>query len=238
MAKKGIYFNHFNHFKQIDKLLEVVRMSNEDGGRLLVRDYCTTREAASALGIAMRTAQMWVDSGILKAWKTEGGHRRISLDSVKSLMDARSGSPTFASAGSVSVAEIGERLRVLVVEDDNVLLKLYRMRIAAWNLPIDVTTASNACEGLILIGREEPDLLICDLRMPGVDGFQMLRTLSASSFKEGLEIVVVSGLGEEQVSAGGGLPSGVQLLPKPVPFGKLKEITESLLARRAKLSHT
>lgn len=45
--------------------------------------YCTTAEAARSLGVSIRTIQLWVDSGVLTAWKTVGGHRRILLDSVE-----------------------------------------------------------------------------------------------------------------------------------------------------------
>lgn len=52
-------------------------------------ETCTTRQAAEALGVALRTAQLWTESGRLRAWKTEGGHRRILVASVKELLDAR-----------------------------------------------------------------------------------------------------------------------------------------------------
>ncbi len=196
------------------------------------RNYCTTREAADALGVSLRTAQLWVDSGILEAWKTEGGHRRISLTSVEKLLKEKA--PERLATGSESTPP-GDRLKVLVVEDDNVLLKLYRTRIAAWNLPIDITTASNGYEALVLIGREQPDLMIADLLMPGMDGFQMVRTLLASSFREGMEIVVITGMTEADIADHGGLPDGVRLLSKPVPFNDLKQMAESLLDRRARL---
>jgi excisionase family DNA binding protein len=196
------------------------------------RNYCTTREAADRLGVSLRTAQLWVDSGILEAWKTDGGHRRITLASVERLMQQKLAA---TPAPVTESAPVSDRLKVLVVEDDNVLLKLYRMRIAAWSLPIDVTTASNGYEALVLIGREQPDLMISDLLMPGIDGFQMIRTLAASSFREGMEVVIVSGISDDEIERAGGLPSGVRRLPKPVPFAELKAIADALLARRAEL---
>jgi excisionase family DNA binding protein len=48
--------------------------------------FLTTREAAQALGVSLRTAQLWVENGQLEAWKTEGGHRRITPDSVQRLL--------------------------------------------------------------------------------------------------------------------------------------------------------
>jgi excisionase family DNA binding protein len=190
--------------------------------------YCTTREAAEILGISIRTAQQWVESGLLEAWKTDGGHRRINRASLKRLLegDARSAQRDVSAA-------LGERLKVLVVEDDSVLLKLYKTVIAGWNLPIDVTTAGNGVDGLIRIGRDSPDVMITDLAMPGLDGFQLIRSLVATAYREGMEIVVVSGLNAADIKAGGALPKGIQILSKPVPFSQLRAIFEGALERRA-----
>jgi excisionase family DNA binding protein len=46
-------------------------------------DDCTTVEVARRLGMAVRSVQLMVDRGELEAWKTPGGHRRISLRSVE-----------------------------------------------------------------------------------------------------------------------------------------------------------
>jgi excisionase family DNA binding protein len=188
--------------------------------------FCTTREAAQLLGVSLRTAQLWVESGLLEAWKTEGGHRRILRASVDRLLAGKAGTlPAAAQADE-------EPLQVLVVEDDNVLLKLYQLRIAAWKLPLALSVAGNGYEGLMRIGRKSPDLLILDLAMPGMDGFQMLHHLVYSPFREGMEIAVVTGLDQDEIADRGGLPQGVTLLPKPVPFARLREIVERLLRKR------
>ena len=51
----------------------------------------TTREAARLLGIAVSTAQQWIENGVLAAWKTPGGHRRVRLSEVSALLRARAG---------------------------------------------------------------------------------------------------------------------------------------------------
>ena len=191
--------------------------------------YCTTSEAAKLLGVALRTAQLWANSGILEAWKTDGGHRRISVASVQRMLNPEGTGPALGASSPE------ERLKVLVVEDDSVLLKLYKLRINAWNLPIDISTASNGYEALMRVGRESPDMMISDLRMPGMDGFLMIRHLTTSSFREGMEIIVVTGLDEVKITKEGGLPRGVTILPKPVPFEKLRAIAEQILVRRAAL---
>jgi excisionase family DNA binding protein len=51
----------------------------------------TTREAAHLLGVAVSTAQIWMESGALPAWKTPGGHRRVRLSAVRQLQAQQQG---------------------------------------------------------------------------------------------------------------------------------------------------
>jgi excisionase family DNA binding protein len=68
----------------------------------------TTREAAGLLGIAVSTAQQWIENGLLPAWKTPGGHRRVRLSAVSALLRERAGLPPAALPGSAIGAFAGE----------------------------------------------------------------------------------------------------------------------------------
>jgi DNA-binding response OmpR family regulator len=166
---------------------------------------------------------------LLEAWKTECGHRRIKRSSVQRLIEGK----LPLQVSEAAPVRGFDRLKILVVEDDNILLKLYKTVMASWNLPIDVITASNGIEGLILIGRDAPDLMITDLSMPGMDGFQLIRSLAISTLRAGMEIVVVSGLEPADIAKLGGLPGDVRLFPKPIPFAELRAIAAQLLDKRA-----
>jgi excisionase family DNA binding protein len=196
-------------------------------------DFCTTREASRILGISVRTAQLWVENGTLEAWKTEGGHRRISLASVRRLQQNRH---PISQPVAIEPARGNDRMNILVVEDDNVLIRLYKTQIESWGLPLTVATAHNGIEALILIGRLSPDLLITDLQMPELDGFTMLRTLTRTPYREGMEIVVVTGMDAEDIETAGGLPDDIKVFQKPVHFAELRAVCERLLARRRELS--
>jgi excisionase family DNA binding protein len=191
--------------------------------------YCTTREAADLLGISLRTAQQWSESGLLEAWKTEGGHRRISRASVQKLIRG----DTMKAQAETAPADSFERLKVLVIEDDSFLLKLYKTMIARWNLPLDLIMAGNGVDGLICIGRDAPDVLITDLGMPGLDGFKLIHSLASTSYGGGMEIIVVSGRDHADIVACGGLPAGTRVFPKPVPFDELRKVIVGMLERRA-----
>jgi CheY-like chemotaxis protein len=82
------------------------------------------------------------------------------------------------------------------------------------------------------MGNTKPDLLIADLQMPGMDGFRMLHTISNAPELAGMAIVVVSGLDAEEVVLGGGVPDGIPVLPKPVPFDQLLAIAEQVAGER------
>jgi excisionase family DNA binding protein len=196
-------------------------------------DFCTTREAAQMLGISVRTAQLWVENGTLEAWKTEGGHRRISLASVHRVQEGKQ--PATESAAMLAQSPF-QQMRILVVEDDRLLIRLYKMQIEGWGMPLTLATAHNGIEGLILIGRLSPDLLITDLKMPELDGFGMLRTLSRTPYREGMEIIVVTGLDADEIAAAGGLPDDIKVFQKPVQFAELRAHCEQLLARRRELA--
>jgi excisionase family DNA binding protein len=183
--------------------------------------FCTTREAATLLGVSVGTVQLWVESGLLQAWKTAGGHRRVLRDSVERLIHKKS-QPT--GAQFVPVAPGSQRLRVMVVEDDVSLLRLYEVNMLRWPMAPEVFAFDNAIAALLMMGRQRPDLLVVDLNMPGMDGFKMLNTLRSSPEMKQATIVVVSGLARAEIDARGGIPADIEILPKPIPFAQLLTI--------------
>jgi CheY-like chemotaxis protein len=128
---------------------------------------------------------------------------------------------------------VSSALRVLVVEDDELMLELYRCQFDIWALPVACSLMSSAAEVLQGIDQLRPDLLITDLSMPGMDGQQMLREIEGRPLHTAMQIVVVSGLLTEQINARGGLSARMEVLKKPVDFAWLKRrVTELVLARQ------
>lgn len=187
-------------------------------------ELCSTREAAALLGVSLRTAQLWVESGVLRAWKTAGGHRRILKSSVNALLQDRK----HALEGTVRAGQF----KLLIVEDDADLMKLYRLHVEAWGLPIDLIGASNGFEGLIRIGEAKPNLVIADLSMPGMDGFRMIRSLYANPDFKNMDIVVVTALGKDEIADRGGLPEGIQVFTKPAPFSTLEQLVREKVGKK------
>lgn len=180
--------------------------------------FVTTRQAANLLNVSLRTVQLWAESGVLSAWKTAGGHRRISTESVEKIRHEQN-----LAAGPAPDAR---KLTIVIVEDDPLYLELYQLKIAAWRLPVVVAVANDGFEALLMIGKLSPQIVISDLSMPGMDGFQMIRSLEENSVK--LDLIVITGLSDREIKRSGSLPEKVTVLKKPAPLDEL----ETLLRRK------
>ncbi|CAM8642837.1 SinI-like, DNA-binding domain [Comamonadaceae bacterium] len=193
-------------------------------------ELMTTREVGEVLGVAVRTVQLWVESGVLPAWRTAGGHRRIARSAVERLTRERSDMLVPVVHGQ---AAAGDRpLRLLVVEDDADLRQLFSMVVEGWSFPVELSTASDGFQGLVRIGQWMPDMVVTDLNMPGMNGFEMVRSLRAGGVSfVGLQVVAVTALSPGDVADRGGLPEGTALFQKPVDFAAIE-----LLARNRQLS--
>ena len=189
-------------------------------------DFCSTKDAALLLGVSHRTIQLWVENGALQAWKTAGGHRRITMASVQKLVDERRDATGPGAAPAPAMAK-----KLLLVDDDATLLRLYELEISGWNLPLTLVKAQNGFEALLRIGEQRPDILVSDLSMPGMDGFRMIRTLRADASCANMAIIVVSGLDRPTI-ASMGLPADIPVFSKPVPFNQLRTAIEGALAGR------
>lgn len=189
-------------------------------------DYCGTTFAAKLMGLSVATVQALVEKGEVEAWKTRGGHRRISLASINRYLQRYS--PQAMAPGP----DPRDRLRVLVVEDDPVTRELYRNFLEGWSVSMDCSIMQSALEALVDIASLRPDVLITDLSMPGVDGIEMLKVLVRNEQLVGMQVLVVSGLAKKEIDARGGLPPDALFLPKPINFDWLSGYLSALLAAK------
>lgn len=189
-------------------------------------DVCTSKKAAALLGVTSRTIQLWAESGVLRSWKTPGGHRRYSVDAVKALAKdiQETGEPELRKAA-------GNSLKILVVEDDTVMLKLYKITVDSWQLPVELELASDGYSGMLKVGAFQPDLMLLDLSLPNIDGFKIVESLTSNGQLNKMKLVVVSGLPFSEIKQRLQGIDENSILSKPVPFDKIRKITEELIAQ-------
>lgn len=144
----------------------------------------TTFEAARVCGVFHTTVTNWVNKGKLRAHATPGGHRRIRLPDLLDFMQ-RFDMPI--------PHDLVERpKRVLVVDDVEEARESFARavkRIGSY----EVASCSSGVEALIAIGKELPDLLILDVRMPDVNGFDVCRVLRSGKHTEPIKILAITG---------------------------------------------
>lgn len=179
---------------------------------------CTTQEAARLLGISVTSVQQLVEAGVIEAWKTKGGHRRIPLHAVEAYRASTGGSATPRPAARQS----GDRTSVLVVEDNEMQRAIYEKKIAGWKLPLEVRFCANGYQALVEIAARRPDVLLADIVMAGIDGYEVINTIVGYPDLADMDIAVLSALSEADIEARGGLPPGVVFFGKPINYDELR----------------
>nr|CRH07405.1 Protein of unknown function. Containing response regulator receiver domain and MerR family regulatory domain [Candidatus Magnetococcus massalia] len=168
--------------------------------------------------VSQSTVHNWVEQGLLKSWRTAGGHRRIAQSSLDAILAGR----------KRALQGAPKNFSILLVEDDPYLTKLYVSKVKKWSFAVDIVIAENGFEGLIQAGVQNPDLIIADLMMPDMNGFKMIDSLRQAEGLQQSRIVVVTSLTAEQIAEQGQLPADVAIFNKPVPFEKLRDIATEL----------
>jgi excisionase family DNA binding protein len=187
--------------------------------------YCGTSYAAKLLRVSVGTVQNLVESNSLKAWKTQGGHRRISLQSIQEYQTTHHLEPS-------SWFDSDTKLRVLVVEDDENTRLMYQAHFDRWALALDVVMYASAMEALLDMPSMQPQVLLTDLNMPNMDGFKFIQTLLDHKLFAHLPIIAMTALTKEEITAKGGLPPEVQLLNKPIDMDWLRGFFDALISVR------
>lgn len=188
-------------------------------------DCCGTTYAAKLLGLSVGTIQTLVEKNELQAWKTQGGHRRISMPSIREYQRRHNMLMTPPESKD-------HRLRVLLVEDDPFTREMIRDFCNRCEMPVDCTAMSSGLEALMDMASIQPDVLIADLNMPGVDGFELLKTLKQSAQFQRMTCLVISALSQEEIAAKGGLPEGTIFMAKPVDMQWFNGFFTALIASR------
>lgn len=180
-------------------------------------EWLTLGQAATYLGVAQSTMRKWSDVGRVAAFYTPGGHRRFKRADLDQFLD-RSG-----RGGPTTVPGPG----VLIVDDDEKLREYIRVNLEAEGYV--VREAGNAEEGLAALDEEPPALILLDVMMPKVDGWEMLKRVHEKHGVGAIPVIMFSGKVDGD-SAGEATSRGAQgFIGKPFDPRALIESTKQLL---------
>ena len=189
----------------------------EDHGRAAApgeSDWLTLGRAARYLGVAQSTIRKWSDSGRVRAFKTPGGHRRYRRADLDDFLE---GSAPESRAGPV----------VLIVDDDERLREYVRVNLEMEGYTIH--EAASADDGMKVLDELQPDLVLLDVMMPQVDGWEMLRLMHERHGVGSIPVVMFSGKVDEQAADQAAERGAQGFIGKPFDPNELIAQTKQLL---------
>lgn len=89
---------------------------------------------------------------------------------------------------------MSEKNKVLLVEDDPMIVKMYQRKLTADGF--DLSLAFNGEEGLIALSKSRPDIILLDVMMPKMDGFEMLKKVKHDELWKDIPVVILTNLSD------------------------------------------
>jgi excisionase family DNA binding protein len=180
----------------------------------------STAEVARRLGMAVRSVQLMVDRGELEAWKTPGGHRRISRRSVERwLAERQAGGPVDPAPPppppQVQPGSARGRPRVLLIEDSRHFQNLVSLLVRSRFPEVELHLADDGIAGLALAGKIEPEVLLVDILLPGIDGATLIAGLRSHPAFARSRLIVVTSLEGAELEPYAFALEGLPVLHKP-----------------------
>ncbi|MBL7180336.1 MAG: response regulator, partial [Desulfobacterales bacterium] len=145
--------------------------------------FFTIPQAAKFCSISRVTLWRWVKSGKLKAFLTPGGQYKIRKDDLVSFIRGE--------MGHLPGNEFSQETKILIVDDDPQVQKLFKKMLSRNGYSIEV--ASDGFEAGVKTVQFKPDLIILDLIMPGMDGFEVCRQIKQNANTSHIKIIACTG---------------------------------------------
>ncbi|MGD9601234.1 MAG: response regulator [Gammaproteobacteria bacterium] len=174
--------------------------------------YLTSTEVANLLMVAPVTVRSWAQKGLLRARSTPGGHRRYLRHDVE----------RFAAAHrlrlyTTTLEDIATR--VLVVDDD-VAFAGYLATLLALHGAVTETASNGFSAGRALLVFQ-PDVVLLDVRMPGMDGVEVCEAIKGDPITRDVRVIGLTGLASPENVARLLAAGAERCLAKPVPEAEL-----------------
>ena len=192
-------------------------MPRDDPGRqppLGETDWLTLGQAARYLGVAQSTIRKWSDSGRVRAFKTPGRHRRYRREDLDAFLQR---SAPESRSGPI----------VLIVDDDERLREYVRVNLEMEGYTVH--EAGSAEQGMNVLDELRPDLVLLDVMMPKVDGWEMLQLMHERHGVGSIPVVMFSGKVDETAADEAAERGAQGFIGKPFDPQELITQTKQLL---------
>jgi excisionase family DNA binding protein len=163
------------------------------------------------LGLSTTLVQTLVDQGELKAWKTRGGHRRISADSIQDYQSQ-------ADSSMTRKLKMASTPKISVVVDEAGWVESFKNDLSQWKLPIDVRFFESVTEAILDLSAHRPDMVVIEMSMPLVQQEKTLKALENFNKrgKSPLSVVIITQEKGLIASVSNRPDSSIQLVSGPI----------------------
>lgn len=152
-------------------------------------------QIAKMLHVSRQAVNQWIDKGYIQSYRTPGGHRRVSRADLVQFLNARSIPLPPELDGDPGRVE-DSPLDIVMIDDDQDFMDLLHQALQEVLPQARVRKYANGMDGLLGIGNELPHLLLLDMRMPEMDGHEVIRRLKANELTATLPIIVITAYDE------------------------------------------
>lgn len=148
------------------------------------KSYLTPNELAELLMVSPVTVRHWANKGWINAVLTPGGHRRFVRDEVEK----------FARERGLSLQPPDDGItRVLIVDDDPTICEAVKELLESSAESISTKVAHSGFEAGLSVNSFKPHVVLLDLMMPEMDGFEVCRRLQADPVTQSVRVVAMTG---------------------------------------------
>ncbi|PKI16754.1 response regulator [Colwellia sp. 12G3] len=149
-----------------------------------VKSYLTPKEVAELLMVSTAAVRLWAESGHLKARVTAGGHRRFKLDDIK----------TFAANKNIQLnTKTSDNPKILIVDDDIDFAEYLKTLLKIEISNVDVEISLDGFDAANKLYDFTPSIMLLDLKMPGLDGFQICQRVKNNPLQNHIRVIAISG---------------------------------------------
>ncbi len=185
--------------------------------------YYTTYQVARFLGVSLPTVVNWVNNGLLSAHRTPGGHRRIAHNDI--IAFARKNDYPI----SRELLDRGDnKPRVLIVDDETDFSDMVGEYLSVKG-DIEVEVAGSGFQAGFTVARFKPDLILMDIMMPGMDGFEAHKMLRDDPDTRHIPVVACTAYRDAEIERRITADSFDGFIEKPLKLDALLDLVRNKL---------
>lgn len=152
--------------------------------KLMSKSYLTPNQVAELMMVSPATVRQWAEKGELNALTTPGGHRRFLPSEVERFARKR---------GMTLPPENTGELRILIIDDDVQLSRYLQALFKGFAGQVVTKTVNDSFSAGFRAQEFKPHVVLLDLMMPGMDGFQVCRLLKSEPATKAVRVIAMTG---------------------------------------------